>query len=700
MATTSRLATLLVRIAGDADDLDGDLEAGMARAESTVTRMGDRISSAATTIGAGVGAGLAAGITQSLETEAAGDKLAAQLGASGDRAAELGRVQGDVYAAGWGDSLDTVGVAIKGVEQNIGDLGAGAEGGLEGIASKALMVSETFDQDLGMTTAAVGNLLRNGLASDADEAFDIVVAGLQGSGDKAGDLLETFNEYSPLFARVGVDGQTMTGLISQGLKGGARDADQVADAIGIFGETALKGGTAVEAAFQSIGLNAADMSRMIGEGGPAAQQALQMTMDALRGTSNEQTKLNAAAALFGDPANTLGAALYALDPATAAASAGMENIAGVTDRTMATISDSPAAALETFKRSAMQKLGEIAGTFVQFGMQNQGFVQPLIIVLGVLAGAILAVRVGTVAWTAAQTAWKVATGIATAAQWAFNAAMSANPLSLIILAVVALTAGIVALYMKSETAREIINGAFSGIWTAIQFVYNWVRDNWPLLLQILTGPIGFAVAQIVEHWDSIRSGVSAVLGWVRDNWPLLLSILTGPIGVAVIQIVTHWTEIKNAGIGVLNWFKELPGNLASALSAIGEIILSPFKAAFNGVARAWNNSVGKVGFSVPGWVPGLGGKSWSIPDIPLLAAGGLIRGGGPAVVGDAGPELLDLPRGARVTPLPRGVTSGAGAAGGRVVLDVTGADEEFKRLVRRMVKVDGRGSVQTAFGAG
>ncbi|EFC79080.1 hypothetical protein FrEUN1fDRAFT_7805, partial [Parafrankia sp. EUN1f] len=405
-------------------------------------------------------------------------------------------------------------------------------------------------------------------------------------------------------------------------------------------------------------------------------------------------------ALFGDPANTLGAALYALDPATAAASAGMDNIADRTDAAMATISDSPAAALETFKRSTMQKLGEVAGGFVQFGMQNRGFVQPLIMVLGVLAGAILAVRVGMTVWTAAQTAWRAATAIGTAAQWAFNAAMSANPLTLVALLVVALTAGVVALYMKSETAREVINAAFSGIWSAIQFVYNWVRDNWPLLLGILTGPIGLAVLTVVKHWDSIRNGAAAALGWVRDNWPLLLSILTGPIGAAVIQIVTHWDSIKNKGVEILNWFKGLPGEVKGALAPVPGMIYEPFKSAFNSVASAWNNSVGRVGFTVPGWVPKLGGKGWSIPDIPLLAAGGFLRQGGTAVVGDAGPELLDFPAGARVTPLPRGV-SGGSASGGqqRLVLDVTGADEELKRLIRKMVRNDGRGSVQAAFGA-
>ncbi|MCK9922458.1 phage tail tape measure protein [Frankia sp. AgPm24] len=700
MANNSRLATLLVRIAGDADDLERDLEGGMSRAEATVKKAGERISTAAGAIGAGIGAGLAAGLSTAIDNEAAGDKLVAQLGASGQRATELADAQANVYASAWGDSMDDVGTAIRGVEQNIGDLGASATGGLEGMTTKALALAQTFDQDLNVTTAAAGQLMRTGLASSADEAFDIITAGLQSAANKSDDYLETLNEYSTQWRRVGLDAKTATGLLSQGLQAGARDADQVADAIGQFGERALAGGSSVDEAFKSIGLNSQQMATMIGAGGDQAKNALQMTMDALRGTGNEQTKLNAAAALFGDPGNVLGAALFALDPATAAASAGMQNVTGAADRMVEGVSGNPSRALEEFKRTAQQRLAEIASGFVTFAMNNQGVMQPVAIALAVLAGAILTVKVGMTAWSAAQTAWGVATKIATGVQWAFNAAMSANPVSLIIIAVLALVAGIVALYMKSETARDIINGAFSGIWSAIQAVYNWTRDNWPLLLSILTGPIGIAVGQIVAHWDKIKSGALTVINWVRDNWPLVVSLLTGPIGAAVVQIVTHWDKIKSAGAAVLDWFKGLPGALGSALSTVGQIIYAPFKSAFNSVAQAWNNSVGKVGFSVPGWVPKLGGKSWSIPDIPLLAAGGTITGGGAAVVGEAGPELLNLPRGAQVAPLPRGVTSaGGGGGGGRVVIDVTGADDEFKRLIRKMVRVDGRGDVGTAFGS-
>ena len=54
---------------------------------------------------------------------------------------------------------------------------------------------------------------------------------------------------------------------------------------------------------------------------------------------------------------------------------------------------------------------------------------------------------------------------------------------------------------------------------------------------------------------------------------------------------------------------------------------------------------------VPDWVPGIGGKGIDISELPLLKKGGRINTSGGVIVGDAGPELLELPAGAKVTPL-------------------------------------------------
>jgi hypothetical protein len=47
---------------------------------------------------------------------------------------------------------------------------------------------------------------------------------------------------------------------------------------------------------------------------------------------------------------------------------------------------------------------------------------------------------------------------------------------------------------------------------------------------------------------------------------------------------------------------------------------------------------------------------------------------------------------------PSGVFQSATRMDQRMVVDVTGSDEDMKRLIRRIVKTQGRGNVQTAFG--
>jgi hypothetical protein len=125
-------------------------------------------------------------------------------------------------------------------------------------------------------------------------------------------------------------------------------------------------------------------------------------------------------------------------------------------------------------------------------------------------------------------------------------------------------------------------------------------------------------------------------------------------------------------------------------------VKSAFRGAINFVASGWNRlrfGVPKINTHIPG-VGTVGGGSFGVPQIPYLAKGGHILGGGLAMVGERGPEQVYLPTGATVAPLTRG------GAGGAVTVrfDFTGADAEFKRAIRKIVRVDGRGDVQVAFG--
>jgi phage-related protein len=94
-------------------------------------------------------------------------------------------------------------------------------------------------------------------------------------------------------------------------------------------------------------------------------------------------------------------------------------------------------------------------------------------------------------------------------------------------------------------------------------------------------------------------------------------------------------------------------------------LLTIYKTIFNGIASLWNNTIGKLSFKVPGWVPGLGGKGFDVPNIPMLAAGGIVTGPTLAMIGEAGPEA--------VVPLSRAGEFGMGG-GNNVTIHVNGGD--------------------------
>ena len=101
-----------------------------------------------------------------------------------------------------------------------------------------------------------------------------------------------------------------------------------------------------------------------------------------------------------------------------------------------------------------------------------------------------------------------------------------------------------------------------------------------------------------------------------------------------------------------------------------------------------------MSFTVPDWVPGIGGKGFNMPQIPMLASGTNNFAGGLAIVGERGPELVHLPSGSSVTNAQQTASILSGQAGRGVTHNwyVTGATPEalyaqFKRRDNSMAAV-------------
>ena len=181
--------------------------------------------------------------------------------------------------------------------------------------------------------------------------------------------------------------------------------------------------------------------------------------------------------------------------------------------------------------------------------------------IGGIAAAIVAINIALKVYNAIQVITNALTAV-------WNALLLANPITLVVLAVVALIAILTALYFKFDGVRKIVDTVFDAITTGVKFSF-----------------------------DAIK---------------------------------TYFTAVLNI-----------------------------YKSIFNGIAKLWNNTIGKLSFEFPSWVPGLGGKGFSVPNIPMLAEGGIVTGPTLAMIGESGSEA--------VIPLDR-----LGGMGGGITVNVNG----------------------------
>jgi hypothetical protein len=121
-----------------------------------------------------------------------------------------------------------------------------------------------------------------------------------------------------------------------------------------------------------------------------------------------------------------------------------------------------------------------------------------------------------------------------------------------------------------------------------------------------------------------------------------MEFLSGVFVKAKDTVLSAWDK-------VLGFFKRIPGMFVSVGRTLINAITAPYRTAFEMIGKLWNNTLGKISFSIPSWVPGIGGKGFSFPSfpsIPALADGGIVSRPTLALIGEAGPEA--------VVPLGRG----------------------------------------------
>lgn len=152
-------------------------------------------------------------------------------------------------------------------------------------------------------------------------------------------------------------------------------------------------------------------------------------------------------------------------------------------------------------------------------------------------------------------------------------------------------------------------------------------------------------------FSAVVSVISNVVNWIAN----LISWYGNLVGATIDMVgaVIGWFSRLPENVGnivgaVVGWFAGLPKRVGDVVGGIVDILTAPFRTAFNAIAGLWNDSIGKLSFQAPDWVPGIGGKGFSMPKLPMLAKGVEGFEGGFAITGEKGPELAYWPRGTNI----------------------------------------------------
>lgn len=687
-----------VTIMGDAEQLSQTLD----QASEEVSAFGETAKGLALAAGGAIAIGIGMGIASALEKEAGADVLAAQLGASPAEASALGKAAGAVYADGYGESVADANEALKSLwQQGLVPAGATADE-MADISKKAMDVATVLGDEVGPTSNAVGQMLKTGMAANADEAFDILVRGAQEGANKSEDLLDTFNEYGTQFRSIGLDGKTAMGLISQGLQNGARDSDLVADSLKEFGLIVRAGGDEVNAAYSKMGLSGSEMTKAIAQGGPAAKAALDQTLDGLRSIKDPAERSALAVTLFGTQAEDMQDALLSLDPSTAVDALG--KVDGAAKSAGDTMHDNAANKLKQFTRGLQSGLVDFLGGTVipvieRFLPVLQGigsgiaqaaaFVRQHSTVFGIIAGLITAVLLpaliqwgvqSTINAAKAVTAWVTTSTTAliestkqalaharTVAGWVANGAAAVlnaakvvggwvlmGTQSLIqgarmaaawllamgpIPLIIALIVGLVVLIVANwDKIWSYTKKVFQWLWDWVKKIFNWLKD----LFLNFTGP-----GLIIKHWDTIVAKTKSAFNWVKNLAKNALD--------AVVDFVKSLPgRILSAGSRLLSAAKSLGGyvidGIKNGLSKLGGFASSLASAVGRAAKGAINGVIDLLNWAIPNKL-GWGKLSIDLPDNPIPKIRAM---GGPASgmvrVGERGPETVMLPNGSTVLP--------------------------------------------------
>lgn len=544
----------------------------------------------------------AAGLAAFSEVDEALDTIITKTGATGDVADSLATSFENV-GSNTHLELQTVGEAIGEVNTQFGFM----DKKLEDSTNYILQFAEINGTDVSQSAIYARQAIEAYDLSydDLNKVLDVTTKTSQNTGQAVDSLFDSAIKGAPQikqlglsfgegvtlmgqFEQAGIDGNAALSSLSKATVTYAKDGKSLSEGLGELQDKIMNASSETDA------INAA--AEVFGtKGGPRMADAIR------RGTLNLEDLAKIADESQGSVGETFEATLDPIDKSNQAMNNAKLALAGVGESVQISLLpffEMAIDALKSFKgwwdsldQGTKNWIITIAGIIAAVG--------PVLVVLGMLMSSVTKIATGI----------RVLQGV-----WSgMTALLAANPFVLVIAGIALLIAGLVLAYNKVEWFRNGVNAFFRGVSDIAVEVFNFMG-----------GYISNIFGGIIQNFQNFFDAGKRIFTGFID---FITGIFTG-----------DWERAWN---GVVNIF----GGIFDGIAAMA-------KAPFNGMIGLINAFLGGLNnIKIPKWVPGVGGKSFSISTLPYLADGGHVLNG-QAIVGEAGPELLSNKNGkTTVTPL-------------------------------------------------
>lgn len=223
----------------------------------------------------------------------------------------------------------------------------------------------------------------------------------------------------------------------------------------------------------------------------------------------------------------------------------------------------------------------------------------------------------------------------TVAQWLLNVAMNANPVGLIVAAIAGLVAGFVVLWNKCEGFRNFWIGLWDGIKSAFSAAVDWIVNAFEDVVSFFSQAASSIGKFFSNMWAGLTNGAKNAWQGVKDTFSKVASFFSDIFGKA-------WAGVKKVfsaggkifdGIkdGIVNAFKTV---VNAIIRGINKVVSLPF----NGLNKILDTISGLkiAGIKPFDWL------TWRapVPQLPMLATGGVVRKATTAVIGENGAEAV------------------------------------------------------------